>query len=472
MARVKIKHPKPTSEIRLLLMSILSSFNVYATRILPAYEGFTAITRTEEDIDRIFGKEVQDELSKNNFGPVLPPEQRSKRTVLIFNIDDHIFQNTEDEIKKEMKNKNEWMQEGIDNLTKFNNKNIIKIQFSQASLAKKATEKGILAYNMCLPEYNIKQEEYIQIKTCMRCYEINTHFSSECPKDRKYTICSECGSTEHTWRQCKEPNKNCINCKGNHRTLAYKCPLRKQMREEKIKEQKEPKISYSQAAATPIGGALFAEATKNPISRDIHAKIFTIMLHAHFMNIANPGSYQEHLNKTLEANNLPTIIIPECPPSQEIIANTVQTQNTEERTRKISTSEEEEETEKTTSKKTKNTKTKHSGETVQKEIPELEKIEGRELGLEVMVSKSTGWPKESFSLRELTRGMLEGTYKWTYSSKRHTDEEIYKLISNNEVKMEGCWKVVDDQSFRKIRNGYKEEKTPPPSKLRNRIDSR
>lgn len=43
------------------------------------------------------------------------------------------------------------------------------------------------------------------------------------------------------------------------------------------------------------------------------------MLHAHFVNIANPGSYSKTFNDLMRANNLPTLNFPEEPPSLEII---------------------------------------------------------------------------------------------------------------------------------------------------------
>lgn len=43
------------------------------------------------------------------------------------------------------------------------------------------------------------------------------------------------------------------------------------------------------------------------ISTDAHTKMFTAIMHTHFINMANPGSYEEELNKILMINNLPEI---------------------------------------------------------------------------------------------------------------------------------------------------------------------
>lgn len=50
-------------------------------------------------------------------------------------------------------------------------------------------------------------------------------------------------------------------------------------------------------------------------------------------------------------------------------------------------------------------------------------------------------------------------YKGIYINRSYIDGEIYRLISNNDVNPGGCWWVMDDQqSFKKMRNGYSRKK--------------
>lgn len=58
---------------------------------------------------------------------------------------------------------------------------------------------------------------------------------------------------------------------------------------------------------------------RTTLNNNTHAKVFTSMLHAHFIDIKNPGIYEEELNKTLSITNLPTIKIINNPPSHKII---------------------------------------------------------------------------------------------------------------------------------------------------------
>lgn len=73
-------------------------------------------------------------------------------------------------------------------------------------MVEKAKQQGILAYNLAISPDQIEQEEYIQITTCYKCYEMDDHLTHECPHS-KLTTCSECGELGHTFRNCtKEGN--------------------------------------------------------------------------------------------------------------------------------------------------------------------------------------------------------------------------------------------------------------------------
>lgn len=91
MARVKIKHPKPTNDNRLKLLQILSLNLIYATKIITHSDGFVTFTMKEENMDKIFSDDVTKDLHNDNFQQILPPEIRAKRTILIFSVENHIF---------------------------------------------------------------------------------------------------------------------------------------------------------------------------------------------------------------------------------------------------------------------------------------------------------------------------------------------------------------------------------------------
>ena len=144
--------------------------------------------------------------------------------------------------------------------------------------------------------------------------------------------CSECAATGHTFRECKEKNNpKCLNCSGNHRTLAAACPIRK----EKIKEIREQKRTNKKqfeaenktyCAVTKLSRELpKIAAPEQPIlslHSDTSFKAMVILIHAHLANIAHPGSFGATVKKLLKINNLPNVNLPDDAPSAAIFRMT------------------------------------------------------------------------------------------------------------------------------------------------------
>ena len=82
MARVKLKCDNTNHEKKILLLKILAENLIYATRIITVQDGFVVLTRSDEDMDKIFQGKTNEELANNSYKPVLPPELKAKRTVL------------------------------------------------------------------------------------------------------------------------------------------------------------------------------------------------------------------------------------------------------------------------------------------------------------------------------------------------------------------------------------------------------
>lgn len=234
MARVKIKHPTPSPTKRTSPLRTPSQNLIYATKIIDVNDGYIMLIRNDEDIDKIFKGNYVRELSKEDFEPILPPEQSAKRTIIIFNVDSYIYGHTEKEVEELIRN-NKWREGGVDKIYKFPKNNMIKISFKETTSAKRATEKGLLGIHMSIPYNNIKMEEYVAVNICMKCYKMEAHSSKQCPKDKEFKISFECGSQNHIWKDCKSNTKKCINCEGLHMTLANKCLERKKNQRPEIK---------------------------------------------------------------------------------------------------------------------------------------------------------------------------------------------------------------------------------------------
>lgn len=165
----------------------------------------------------------------------------------------------------------------------------------------------------------------------------------------------------------------------------------------------------------------------------------------------------------LKANNLPQINIPHDPPSKRILEMTIK-ESTENQSEEEANIEQEMETQRRQGRNDEDIER----EETEDEMPDLEQIKGNTLGLEIITKKSEGWPKDTITVRHITKWIEEGKYKWLYSEKAYKEEEIFNYLINSNINLEGCWRVVEDQMFRKIGNGLFQDRTPPPARERLR----
>ena len=140
MPKVKIKHKhSKDGKNKILLLQILAENHIYATRIPTTFDGFIVLTRTDEDIEKILSKELSIKLKSKSFLPVIPPELKAKRTVIMTRLDDYIYKNTLDVLTEELIANNEWISEDdIEEIYKFPRSNTMKVTFQQMAHAKKA----------------------------------------------------------------------------------------------------------------------------------------------------------------------------------------------------------------------------------------------------------------------------------------------------------------------------------------------
>ncbi len=455
MPRVKIKSRGPaTREKKTNLLRILCTREIHITKVQEGNEGYIITLLNEDHADSIFQREIKGELEKDGFIPTMPPELKVKKSVIITRVDDLIFDWGEEDIKEEITTRNSWIGEGIENIYKFPNSPTLKITFSNALLAKRCKEKGLLAFNLSVPPTDIKQETFIPIKCCLKCYSLEDHYTNECPKDQHYKVCSECSVEGHVWHQCREQTKKCINCGDNHSSLAMKCTKRKEIIKEKRKAETERgKWTYSEAAkgtSSTQGMWPVHQAAYTTIKEDSQRINFCIQ-HAHYRNIENPGTYAEEVNKIMAANNLPTMIIPDMPDSTKIFNLAGEAERrSRSQGRKRSISKKKENIEEMS---------------LYTEISEAEKtetpMEAKDIDLHIYTSKETGWPKKNITAEDLVKGFQHNKYKYTYRDHKYTENQIINMIKNKEITLKECWYVKDNDVFRKIRTGNLADKSPP-----------
>jgi len=185
----------------------------------------------------MMSKECKATFLKHHFEIQDPPEYNAMRTIVIRNVDKQITEFSEEEIKENIENENAWAK--IEQVIKIPNApSILKIRFESTQMAKRALENGLLILFQFMPPRFVERDIFINLVPCYRCYKYD-HLVKDRKETDTYKACSECASNDHTYKDCRENTKKCLNCNGNHRTLAAKCSIRKRIIKERTKEQRQ-----------------------------------------------------------------------------------------------------------------------------------------------------------------------------------------------------------------------------------------
>lgn len=482
------------------------TLNVPFTRIFNTYEGFKVLCRSEDDADKVLSNEAAVELKKIGLQVLVPFEMNIKRSIFIKRLDHIIGERLPEEIKNELEKENKWAK--ITEVTKIKNyTNMLKIRFQDTKMAEKARQRGLLAYNLAISPDQIEQEEFVNITTCYTCYELDNHQTKECPHTN-LTICSECGDQGHTFKTCESTVKRCINCAkinqpANHRTLAMACPFRKKIIREKLEESKRRaetcnNKTYAEIAKRAAEQVRLPETTTQINLNEVkHTKILISIMHAHILNLTNPGTYQIELNTMLQKNNLPTMWFPENPDSGKLLgatftetaetpANPQSQSNTEDieqaahdtqtpqqynRDPRLGGREQKHET-RTRQRSRSNNIPRAEQETPQEafstptESTYPERAE--DIGLKICVTGKHIMPTQNPHIEYIRQHIQKGEFKWTYTNTRFGEDIIRHLISTDKIQItKHDFKRVDEGTFRKTRNGLT-NRSPPEDTRRTK----
>lgn len=468
---IRLKHHDKhhPAEARKVIELAYGKFNVPFTRIFSTNEGFKVICRNENDADKIQSKEAKQELEKIGLQLIIPPETKARKSIILRQLDHIIGANPAEEIKEEIEKENKWIK--IEEVIKIKNyTHILKLRLEEICMVDKAIQQGILAYNMAISPSQIEQEKYIHILSCYKCYQMEDHQTKDCPyPDIK--ICSECGENGHTFKDCKNQEKACINCRRNglqadHRTLAMSCPLRKSIINDKINENKntENKDEHTYAA---IARRAVAEVkhTETPtlinLSEQKHTKILISIMHAHVMNLCNPGTYQTELNKMLVKNELPTMWFPENPDSGKLLGATMTQPDNTGTVSNETTAEEEpliiDETERISLPYNRDPRLEPRNRQPDHECTPTDtnfQHNAEEIGLKIHLTGKTIVPTMDPHIEFVIDQIKQGSYKWTYTDGRYDEDTVKKQIMMKRIKItKHDFKRIDEGSYRKIRNG-------------------
>lgn len=244
------------------VLEILQGRNrLWLTSLRQIKNGYLAITEFEGEIEKILTDAGRTSLEKIGLEVTVPPKVKAQRAILCRKVDPYIGENSAMDIKNEINAKNEALT--CKEVIKFGeHTHVFRAEFATSEMAKRACERGILAFSLKITPDNIKQEKYVELLMCFHCYQLESHISKDCPFLNQPKRCSECSGL-HSYTECERgtPQK-CLNCppdspNNNHRTMAMKCPIRKKLIREKTiraeeRENEEKNKTFAAAAKVAL----------------------------------------------------------------------------------------------------------------------------------------------------------------------------------------------------------------------------
>ena len=303
---------------RARLYEILGFYGIHPYKI-KQNRSMYFIVMEDSKIEQALDEKCKESLRQENFIIQTPLEYNALKTIVAKQLDQIIDFYEDEDIIQNIESKNEWCK--VESIYKLQTPSkIIKIRFKTTEMAQRALQDGLYILNQKIPSRNIEKEVFIKLKPCYNCFSYN-HITKNCPEE-KMILCSNCASRTHRQSECDNESQKCINCNGDHRTLAAACPIRKKLIKEKSKQIRDRARSRSRSKPSSYSAAATNEhqpktnrthtvrdQTVNT-TKEITATILTAIVASHYVETLKRGSFQNTLDKIFEANGLPRVVIP------------------------------------------------------------------------------------------------------------------------------------------------------------------
>ena len=123
--------------------------------------------------------------------PVLHPDLKAKRSVILCR-DYQILNKKKEDIKFQIVKQNACIR--VRDIFKYDSSKNIKVVFENRHMVSQVSSshskypsiqiltKSLIFFNLSHPAYNICMEIFVDILTCFKCYQLEDHPTSSCPK--------------------------------------------------------------------------------------------------------------------------------------------------------------------------------------------------------------------------------------------------------------------------------------------------
>ena len=437
-----------------VLAGLNDGIGVNLIRLIDTKNAFIAICHSEEDAIKMNGPQGLDTLQKLGLTIANTLAFEARKAIIVRGFDTWITSHTTEQIQTEFNNK--YPETPCTKVvTLGERKALLKIIFTKQEDAKTISNSGFSIFHVRVPDYNISVDEFIEVPMCMKCYQINNHYSGKCNSTK--IICSECSIEGHRHNDCRATFKKCINCGGPHKTTAPQCPKRKQeaqnIRQKLNHKQVKEGVTYSSMVKSTTTGLPDSSFMSTSV-----LKITSAMIYAHTVNAVIPGSFNTEINKILSANNLPTMVFPDNPPSELILTKMQQKPNEEQM--ETQSSEPAAQTTETIIPKPITEIQKNHASTGCSPDPKRKRMDPRielstdKLGLRFYVDPTAQFTKPKKTVYSLPTNK----YKFVYTNTNYQKLEIIELLRNNriQIKPSSIHVSASTEEYNKLSNGHKQ----------------
>ena len=140
------------------------------------YNELFVLCNSEEDLDAVFSAMCISKLFTVGCKPVLPPDLKAKRSVILRRCDYQILNKKEQDIKFEIEKQNACIR--VQDIFKYDSSKNIKVTFKNQRMVSQVLTKGLVLFNLPHPAHNICREIFVDILTCFKCYQLEDHQTS------------------------------------------------------------------------------------------------------------------------------------------------------------------------------------------------------------------------------------------------------------------------------------------------------
>ena len=133
------------------------------------YNQLFMLFNSSDGLDTLFSSGCIWELEAVGCKPILPPDLKAKRLLLLQRCDDQILNQRKENIKSEIEKQNNCVT--VQEIFKYKSSKNIMVTFESQHMASQVLTKRLLLFTLSDPARNIWKEIFVEILICFKCHQ-------------------------------------------------------------------------------------------------------------------------------------------------------------------------------------------------------------------------------------------------------------------------------------------------------------